>query len=834
MSDDSRADPEHEIGRGTESRFTILSKRFQTRTADAYEAIDNDTRDRALIWILRNTFSAGSEVEQRFKRRLDRLRTLAIPAPRFLKYGLDASGHAYLALEYVQGNPVVEVARTPQEGLKTFCDLVDILAPIHEQGIALGDISDHSFVQTSAGSICLIGLIGSFDIESSGTTLMPPTATLAYLAPEQRGGSLPGPAADIYAAGILAYYLMTNRFPLGDRQFSESGEMIREALPPSAVTAEVPAWIDDVVGKCLERSISDRIGSAQALQALLREGLQKGYTSLGRSNWSHRTLMVRPGTTPHAQSDQDQKAMIPREQLEQGQAALTQASQNAKPRRNFSGPLAALGLLAGIILGGVIFVAFEDRHSASKPIELPISEVKLDAEYQRKARELLQPDSSLESRQAILDALKQDPAEDSESVLLMVSEVGSAVELKHRALNALIEKKNKQNAPHLSALLTNWDSKLQQGLIGPQLQALWGNLLKALDPKRSVSSRIAALKQAAEQDLDTAIQAAGALAIDTSSTAENGQRASDYIPLLRELLAKDTPGVDYANRGLGVLLLSHPLLQGFVDDNLTKDLSIFSNADLALALVKLAATDQALLYRLAEETLRRELVPPFQAVFLKTLVATDKPAMDSSVRKTLVRGARGELDENDLVTLGRWLSLDGERVLYAACAMIPDQTLALNAFDILAARTLEHEPGSGLVAWIKSSLWDKRRNFVKAIGILGLSEIATAEQLEYAFDIFTPYAPGGTLLKSLLRTKNEQVISRAIKRYGEISTSQDLLNLLSHQSKSVRIEAVKALRGRNELGTLQLIFRAFEKESDEEVKQVYRETHWVVRDRERS
>ena len=43
-----------------------------------------------------------------------------------------------------------------------------------------------------------------------------------------------------------------------------------------------------------------------------------------------------------------------------------------------------------------------------------------------------------------------------------------------------------------------------------------------------------------------------------------------------------------------------------------------------------------------------------------------------------------------------------------------------------------------------------------------------------------------------------------------------------------------ALKGRNQLVVLQGIYRAYEREKDEEVREIYRREHWVTQDRERA
>ena len=60
--------------------------------------------------------------------------------------------------------------------------------------------------------------------------------------------------------------------------------------------------------------------------------------------------------------------------------------------------------------------------------------------------------------------------------------------------------------------------------------------------------------------------------------------------------------------------------------------------------------------------------------------------------------------------------------------------------------------------------------------------------------------------------------------------SSQLLKLLAHDDKTIRISAVKGLKGRNELNVLQSIYREFQREKDQDVRDVYLETHLVTRE----
>ena len=81
----------------------------------------------------------------------------------------------------------------------------------------------------------------------------------------------------------------------------------------------------------------------------------------------------------------------------------------------------------------------------------------------------------------------------------------------------------------------------------------------------------------------------------------------------------------------------------------------------------------------------------------------------------------------------------------------------------------------------------------------------------------------------LVNVDNSRLVGVVIEKMGPTVSGDDILPLLQHENRAVRIKAVRALAGRNELTVLQEIFRAYENEKDEEVRKIYQDVHWVTR-----
>jgi serine/threonine protein kinase len=192
----------------------------------------------------------------------------------------EQNGQPYFAMEFVAGGSLAQKLRGSPLPVDQAASLVEALARAmhyaHQQNIIHRDLKPANVLLTATGhpKIADFGLAKHLDVDQ---TLTPSTAvmgTASYMAPEQAEGhtGAVGPLTDVYALGAILYETLTGKppFKAATRELTIIQVLTEEPVPPTQCRPEVPAELEAVCLKCLEKERWQRYASAEALAEDLR------------------------------------------------------------------------------------------------------------------------------------------------------------------------------------------------------------------------------------------------------------------------------------------------------------------------------------------------------------------------------------------------------------------------------------------------------------------------------------------------------------------------------------------------------------------------------------
>jgi serine/threonine-protein kinase len=196
----------------------------------------------------------------------------------------EADGLPFLELEYLQGGSLDrQLDGTPwpsRQATRLSEQLARGIAEAHRLGVVHRDLKPANVLLAPDGTpkISDFGMAKTLGREAGLTQSQAIMGSPTYMAPEQAEGRAKavGPAADIYALGVILYELLTGRPPFRAASIWETLEQVKtvEPVPPSRLVPKLPRDIEKICLKCLQKEPSRRYSSADALAEDLRRFLE--------------------------------------------------------------------------------------------------------------------------------------------------------------------------------------------------------------------------------------------------------------------------------------------------------------------------------------------------------------------------------------------------------------------------------------------------------------------------------------------------------------------------------------------------------------------------------
>jgi serine/threonine-protein kinase len=202
------------------------------------------------------------------------------------------SDSLYIALEYLEGETLSERVkrdgRLPwREALRLTAKVAEALHHAHEKHIVHRDVKPANIMVLPSGQPKLmdfgIAKIPAAQLTSAGEFF----GTPSYMSPEQATGEPLDARSDVFSLGAVLYLLLT-----GVRAFdapSVPGILARVAKkdpsPPSRLTPDLPAVVDDIVARALAKDSAQRYTTAHMMAEDIQDVLAER-TPRHRATWT--------------------------------------------------------------------------------------------------------------------------------------------------------------------------------------------------------------------------------------------------------------------------------------------------------------------------------------------------------------------------------------------------------------------------------------------------------------------------------------------------------------------------------------------------------------------
>ncbi len=259
------------------------------------------------IKVLARRFSVDPEMVSRFvaeAKAVNQIRHRHIID--IFSFGQLPDGRSYYVMEYLDGETLD--ARITREGKLPLAEALPILKGIaraldaaHAKGIAHRDLkAENVFLAADGGGVFPklldFGIAKLLAPDDDGlkhkTRTGTPVGTPFYMSPEQCRGRDVDHRTDFYAFGVLAYLLLTGKYPhdAEDAMSILMRQITAHPEPPTVIAPELPRRIDDAIGWLIAKDPADRPPNLREAIAVFEQAAADAGITIVADAWDAPTI----------------------------------------------------------------------------------------------------------------------------------------------------------------------------------------------------------------------------------------------------------------------------------------------------------------------------------------------------------------------------------------------------------------------------------------------------------------------------------------------------------------------------------------------------------------
>ncbi|MBA2662993.1 MAG: protein kinase [Bradymonadaceae bacterium] len=279
------------IGETVGGKYKIMELIGSGGMGEVYLGVNEPLGQRVAVKFLSRKFTADESVILRFLNEARSYCKVNHPhAVTLLEYGQHEDGALYLVTEFVEGKSLTDTVKdVGPMGLELVVSIAsqccEVLAEAHKEGVIHRDLKPDNImlIPGSRGRYAVkvldFGIAKIIDDDHHGPSPMTETGSIfgtpEFMSPEQARGEGADPRSDLYAMGVILFFIVTGKLPFrGKNKFAILNQHLNENPPrPSQMRDDihVPLALEALILKCLNKRPEERYQSADDLAEALED-----------------------------------------------------------------------------------------------------------------------------------------------------------------------------------------------------------------------------------------------------------------------------------------------------------------------------------------------------------------------------------------------------------------------------------------------------------------------------------------------------------------------------------------------------------------------------------
>ncbi len=262
------------------SRYQILSQLGMGGSGIVFKVRDLEADEIVALKVLKPGMASSHAMQEALRKEVRLARKVTHRNVCRIHEFNRADGTACISMELVEGESLLSklnrVGPLPlNESLNITRQICAGLREAHAQNIVHRDLKPANIMLDPQGNVKImdfgIARVAEDDGQMTGTI----AGTPAYMAPEQLELTAMSPRTDIYALGLLLYEMVTGSPAFdGDTPIAIALRQVREApRRPREARPDLPARLEAVILKCLEKDPDKRFRSADEVDAAIKSAM---------------------------------------------------------------------------------------------------------------------------------------------------------------------------------------------------------------------------------------------------------------------------------------------------------------------------------------------------------------------------------------------------------------------------------------------------------------------------------------------------------------------------------------------------------------------------------